>query len=778
MRGFQGSEPPARETPGTGHRPGNLPAELTTFIGRKQEVSEIKRQLARARLVTVTGVAGAGKSRCAIETARQLQERFSHGVWLVELAALRDSELLEHAVVEALGVVDQVPRPPLATLVEHLADRRLLLVLDGYDHLVAPCAEMVHELLRRAPRLRVLAAGRRPLGVAGERLCPLEPLSAPAPRPQPAARQDSAPLEVVAAAPVAAEDGDAAAELGEAAALFAERAAAVLPGFTVTAANRRQVAEVCHRLDGIPLAIELAASRLRTLSLDQILTRLDDRFRLLVGGSRGAPPHHQTLRTAVGWSHELCTPQERLLWARLSVFAGHFDLEAAEYVCSGPDLPAEEILDVLTELVAQSVVSREDAPSGVRYRMLGTLRAYGADWLEAGGEAERLRRRHRDWCTGLVTWCELEWFSPRQAEVALRINDEMPNLRAALECALEDEEDGRFGLYLAATLWFCWVGCGRLAEGRHWLDRALELSTDHEETRLKALWVAGYVAVLQGDTVAALTVLHECREGAERTGNARAAAYSTHLTGCIAMIGDEMQRAETLLRDAIDRYEKIGELNSNVLMARCELAMVIAFQGDLALAVGICEEVRQACEDHGEQWAKTYALYVLGFSAWHRGDTAAAKEMLHESLRVAHAFRDLVSTVQALELLAGITASEGDPVEAAVLQGAAGRLWRSVGMPLFGSEFFNAPHIHCERQVRERLGPARYRECLRQGERLDADAAVARVLYGRGRPSAVVSPRSEGERERLAVGESARRLPLPPAQRADDESAGGASQRA
>lgn len=726
MRGFQGSEPPARETargtrPGA-CRPGNLPSELTRFIGRSAEVSALTAALTEERLVTVTGVGGVGKSRCALQAARLLQERFCDGVWLVELTGLRDPELLEHAVVEALGVTDQSGRPPLTVLLEQLAGRRMLLVLDGVEHLVEPTAALAHELLRRVPGLRVLATGRRPLGIVGERLYPLAPMTAPGPAsPEPAR-----------------------VSLGEAAWLFADRAAAVLPGFTITLENRRVVAELCHRLDGIPLALELAAGRLRTLSLEQTLQRLDDRFRLLVGGGAGAPPQHQTLRTAMGWSHELCTPQQRLLWARLSVFAGHFDLEAAEYVCSGPDLPADEVLDVLTELVAQSVVSREEAPSGVRYRILDTVRAYGADWLAATGDTDRLRRRHRDWCTGLVTWCELEWFSPRQSEVARRVHDELPNLRAAFEFALEEDEDARFGLYLAATLWFCWVACGRLAEGRHWLDRALALGTDHEDTRLRALWALGYVAVLQGDTVAALTALHECREAAERTGNARAVAYSLHHSGALALINDEAGEAEALLRAAMARYEEIGELNSNVLMGRVKLAMARAFQGDIQSAAALCEEVREVCEEHGEQWARSYALHVLGFAAWTRGDTAGARKILEESLPVNYAFRDLVGTVFALELLAGITASEGDAAEAAVLQGAAARLWRSVGMPLFGSEYFNDPHARSAQQVAERLGRARFRACLREGERLDTDAAVARALRVRGGGSAVPHPALAG----------------------------------
>ncbi|WP_052850812.1 ATP-binding protein [Streptomyces avicenniae] len=763
MRGFQDAEPSARDAPGIGRRPGNFPAELTAFIGRRAETTALKQEVARSRLVTVTGAGGVGKSRTALHAARQSQERFCDGVWLVELAAVRDPDLLAHAVVEALGVIDHSRRPPLTVLTDHLADRRLLLVLDCVEHLVEPCADLVHELLRRAPRLRVLVTGRRPLGVAGEVLFPLGPLTAPAPGPTPAATAVSEP--------------DGGRPLEEAAELFAARASAVVPGFSVTDDNRRLVEEICHRLDGIPLALELAAGRLRTLSLEQTLARLDDRFRLLVGGARGAPAHHQTLRTAVGWSHELCTPQERLLWARLSVFAGDFDLDAVEYVCGGPELTADEALDVLSELVAQSIVSKEETRAGVRYRMLDTLRAYGADWLEATGDAARMRRRHRDWCTGLVTYCELEWFSARQAEVAARLDVEMPNLRAALEYALEDEEDGRYALHLAATLWFCWVGCGRIAEGRHWLDRVLELETDHEDARLDALWVYGYVAVLQGDTVGALSVLQECGEGAERTGNQLAAAYAVHLTGCLALINDEMPRAELLLSEALRRYEEMGTLNSNVLVGRSEYAMAIAFQGDLDRAVELCEEVRQACEDSGEQWASVYALYVLSFAAWQRKETAAARELMEHSLRVSHTFRDLVGTVQSVEMMALITATEGDAAEAAVLQGAAGRLWRSVGMPLFGSDYFNYPHKECERMVREQIGTARQRELQREGERLDMDEAVARALYRRS---------AAGQTRSAVAGSSVRpsqlggnRLPAPAASRADDgEAAGGAAQRA
>jgi predicted ATPase len=679
---------------------GNLPAELDGFVGRTSELGALTAALDTSRLVTVTGVGGVGKSRLAARAAARCAP--PDGVWRVDLAPVRDPEFVDHAVVEALGLTDHTPRPPRETLLGHLTGREPLLVLDGFEHLVEPVAGLVVELLRGAPGLTVLGVGRRPLGVAGERLFPLAPLG---------------------------ED--------EAVELFTDRAArqGVDPG------DERPVRELCRRLDGIPLAIELAAGRLRALSVGQLLQRLDDRFRLLTGGGREALPRHRTLRTAIGWSHELCTPQERLLWSRLTVFAGPFDLEAAEYVCGGHGLCADDVLDVLSELIAQSVVAREQTGAGVRYRMLDTVRAYGVEWLEATGDADRLRRRHRDWFMGLATWCELDWFSPRQSEVAARIEAELPNLRGALEYCLTEPDEAHLGQYLAGSLWFCWVGCGRLSEGRHWLERALALDSEHEQPRLKALWVLGYVAILQGDAVPALAALQECREGAERSASPTALAYAEHRTGCLALVTDDMARAETLLRSALHRYREIGELNSNVLMGQVELAMTRAFQGDLPDAVRLCEDVRRVCEDHGERWARGYALYVLGYAAWSEGDPGRARALLTDCLSGAHGFRDLLGCVLSIELLALVTATEGDLAEAAVLQGAASRMWPSVGLPLFGSAHYNAPHELCEAMAREGLGDERYEACVREGEGLDRAEAVDRALRPGRCLDAVPGPR-------------------------------------
>ncbi|GGQ31802.1 ATP-binding protein [Streptomyces roseolilacinus] len=678
-------------------RRSNLPAELNRFVGRDAERAELDGLLAEFRLVTVVGVGGVGKSRLAVNVARASQKRYCDGVRLADLARLRDPGLVEHALVEALGLTDQTSRPPREVLVDHLADRTLLLVLDGFEHLVDACADLVRRLLCGAPGLTVLAAGRRPLRLDGEAVLPLPPLS----------------------------DEDAVR-------LFTDRAVAARPGFRAEEEGE-PVRELCRRLDGIPLALELAAGRLPALTVEQVLSRLDDRFRLLTHGTRGAPARHRTLRTAIGWSHELCTPQERLLWARLSVFAGPFDLDAAEYVCGGPQLPADRVLDVLGGLIAQSVVLREADAAGSRYRMLDTVAAYGAEWLAALGDAERVRRRHRDWYMGLATWCELEWFSPRQAEVAACADGALPNLRAALELCLETPDEAHLAQHMAGTLWFYWVGCGRLAEGRHWLDRALAPGSGpgHEEARLKALWVLGYVAILQGDATAAVRALHECGERAARGRNALALAYTTHRLGCLALLSDEVPRAEELLDGALASYRELGELNSQVLMAQVELAMAKVFRGDLESAVALCEDVREVCEERGERWTRAYALYVLAYAAWTRGDHGEARDLLAECVGIDHAFHDLVGLVLAIELLALVTASEGDPAEAAVLQGAAGSLWEAVGPPLFGSAYFGAPRALCERRAREVLGGERFGAYVAEGGRLSVDAAVARALAGR-----------------------------------------------
>ncbi|MGW7086569.1 ATP-binding protein [Streptomyces sp. NPDC054871] len=678
---------------------GNLPAEHTPFVGRRRELTLLRQLCTRSRTVTVTGLGGVGKTRTALRAAADVADEFRDGVWFVGLSGLQDGELLVHAVATALRVTDHTARPQREVLAEHLADKHLLLILDTCEHLVDACAELTTTLLYAAPGLHILATSRQPIGILGEQVFAVEPMSVTA----------------------------------DAVQLFAQRARSVRPDFALTAGNRPMVERICARLDGIPLAIELAAGRLGDERLGDLPGRLDDRFQLRADGP-GHTTRHSTLRTTIGWSHELCPPAERLLWARLSVFAGSFSQEAAEEVCSDETLERTGIGRLLAGLVAKSLLVREEGAHGVRFRQLDTVRAYGVEWLRRLGEELPGRVRHLAWCQGFAERGEANWFGPGQAGVFHATRREHTQLVAALDFALSTPGQGTAGARLAGTLWFYWVGCGLLGDGRYWLDRALAAAGGLSRARLKALWVGGYVAILQGDARAAAAMLDGCRSGALRGDDDTAYAYSTHRLGCAALMRDEHALAERYFRAALACYAELGELNSNVMMARIELAMALAFQGDLQAAVGLCEEARATCEEHGERWAKAYALYVLAFAAWAEGRGDEAARLARECLQINHEFGDLVGVVLPLEVIALLRASLGHCDQAAVLHGAAHRIWQRVGLPLFGSTYFNAPHATAVGLAREGLGDQGYEAAFARGTHLTLDDVVTAVLRGAHEP--------------------------------------------
>jgi non-specific serine/threonine protein kinase len=373
-------------------------------------------------------------------------------------------------------------------------------------------------------------------------------------------------------------------------------------------------------------------------------------------------------------------------------------------------------------------VQVETGPGAVRYRLLHNVREYGLEWMRELGEEPALRRRHRDRFLELAVRSEAAWFGADQAATFLRTELEHANLRAALEFSLTAPGQTRAALRLAGTLWFYWVGCGYLAEGRLWLDRALALDLEPTEERAKALWVNGHVALLQGDQSTAIRMLRRCRAQAVETENATALAYSIHRLGCAALVADDHPGAATLFQDALGRYDALGELNSNVLMAQVELAMATAFQGDLDQAEALCEEARRTCESHGELWSRAYALYVLSFARWARGEAPQAAALAKESLQTSHLFHDMVGCVLSVELLALYRTADACFEEAATLQGAAQQIWRVTGLRLFGSKYFNAPHEECEELARDALGDGGYDAAFRRGTRLGLDDAVAYAL--------------------------------------------------
>lgn len=486
----------------TGGGAGNLPPETHSFVGRRQELrwleTELNPSVGIRRLLSVVGVGGVGKTRLALRALGRVQEAYPDGVWLVELSPLHTAGLVGLAVVEALRLTDQSTGPVTEVVAAWADGKRLLLVLDSCEHVLADCAALVETLLPALPGLRVLVTSREPLGLPGELVLPLDPL------------------------PVA----------DDAVTLFADRAA--LTGFTLDDTNRPTVEAVCRRLDGIPLALELAAARLFELSLAQLHGRLGERLPsrldLLSAPRDGAgPPRHQTLRTAIGWSHELCAPLERLLWARLSVFAGGFCVGAAEEICAGGPLPAGRIAALLARLVEQSIVQRHRTDPA-RFRLLDTVQEFGADWLHALGEEHAVRLRHRDHFRRLVRQGWTEWNTGRQVAWCERTLTEHANLRAAMDCALTDP-DRRIALGMAADLGFLWRHCGSLRDAQHCLDLALAADPPPGPDRTRALWARGAVALLQGDLEVAAEWAERCTDAADTQADPVAVVAAAYLTG-------------------------------------------------------------------------------------------------------------------------------------------------------------------------------------------------------------------------------------------------------
>lgn len=685
---------------------GRLPAEVTSFVGRRHEMAEVKQLLSTSRTVTLTGAGGVGKTRLALRVALDVWREFRDGVWLVEFATLESPDLLSEVVVESLEIQDHSSRPALQVVTDHLRDRQALVILDNCEHLVHECAVLADVLLRAAPHVQILATSRQALGISGEQTVPVPTL----PLPDSAATRPSISSFLQC----------------DAIHLFVERARAALPTFAVTEDNRDVVERICRRLDGIPLGIELAAVRLRALSVEQLLDRLDDRFKLLTAGSRAVPPRQQTLRALIDWSHALCTEKERLLWARASVFVGGLDLEAAEAVCSGDGIAREEIVDLVIALVDKSVLIREEHSSGVRYRLLETIRQYGRERLAASGEEVALQRRHRDWCQTLAIRAEQAWFGPEQVTWFTRLHQERGNLRTALDFCLATPGEAGAGLAMATALRFYWIAASFIHEGRRRLDSLLAADTETSVLRARALCVNARLAVLQSDFATARPMLDEARE----SGDDAVLAQVVYVSGLAALIRHDLAAAVELLQEAIDRQRALGD-PMGVVNSLVYLATAHSFLGHSQLAVKLFEECLETCEPVREHWFTSYVLCVFGIEVWQQGDTARAIEMERESIRHKQPFNDHLGLALCVEVMAWIAASNGDGERAARLLGAVREIWRSVGGPLF--DYLSGHHEECEAAARQQLGAKNYEAALREGVGLGLDEALACAMEESGR---------------------------------------------
>jgi len=703
-------------------RVGNLPVDVTSFVGRRRELADVKECLTAARLVTLTGMGGVGKTRLALRAAAEVHRGFPHGVWLVELAGVQDAGLVGQTVAVSLGVQDQPAgwspglqdRPTgwaLGTLAELLEQRQLLLVLDNCEHLLDACAVLADTLLRSCPGLRILATSRQPLGVAGERILPVPPLSVPA-KGRRLSPEGLAQYEAVT--------------------LFVDRATAVSPGFTISTANQGAVAGICRRLDGIPLAVELAVGRLRALSPDQLLARLDDRYGLLTGGSRAALPRQQTLRALIDWSFELCSPAEQLLWARLSVFAGGFDLEAAEAVCGDGEVPAGSVLDLVSALVDKSILVADSGNGGVRYQLPDTLREYGRVRLRASGGPGELQRRHRDWCRALVARIEAGWFGQEQVDLLALLKIEHANLRVALDYCLTEPGEARVGLEMASALRFYWLISYRLNEGRHWLDRLLATDSEPTPARLKALCVAAYLAALLNDRPDAESRIDEAgllnRQLDEESAGS---AQLTQIRGLLALYRRDPERAVAYFEQALTTHQCLGDQPAAVY-DQAQLALAAALLGDDRRAVALLENCISVTEARGEHWVRGLALWALGIESCRQGDYERATISQRQAIRLRLPLDDRLGVTVNMQVLAWAAAGLGDSERAARLFGAVRANAEAIGFMPAALGHLSELHDRHKASARRDLGNAAFDRAFAYGARLGFDDAVDYALGGAG----------------------------------------------
>jgi predicted ATPase/DNA-binding CsgD family transcriptional regulator len=731
-------------------RPGLLPAEANSFVGRASELLWLTTELRSSRLVTAVGPGGVGKTRLCLHAAASLPARFPDGIWIVELSALTDPADLAGKVAAALGLPSEPDAFRQRTAVlEHLRDRRLLLILDTCEHLVDACASFAEAVLRAAPEVTVLATSRQPFDAPGEQAFPVAPM----------------PVE------------------SDAVELFAQRAASVLPDFTVTPANRPDVVRVCRRLDGLPLAIELAAVRLRALPLAELANHLETGFSVLGVTRRGGAARHQTLRNAIEWSHALCTPAEQALWARLSVFGGPFDVAAAEAVCADAALPRDEVVHALIGLVDKSVVLRSEAGTAggdrggaslreKRYRLLGTLREFGAARLAGTGEQERCLDRLTDHYLAMATRFDEHVLDDDQIDRFRQLRAEHANLRAALAHALDGGGGGptaagqaqrwRRGCRLATRLHAYWQMSGLLSEGRRYLDEALRVVPGPSRERAWALAVRGRLATFQGDLPQAVADLGESIRLADELGEKLAAARGYLYLNLALTFSGEHEQAELAGLTARERLAASDD-RVGLVCLEPQLAHLRQLGGDIDAALECCQRGQAKLADFSprgaERWITGQLRMIAGLALYRRpGADAECGIALRHALRTWHHLGNEAGMACCLEVLGWLAARHARFDRAAWLLGAAEPLWRRAGSRLSSIAVIEQSHQRVAGQARETLGDTAYQTAHAQGGALDLNTAVGYALDESGsasrpsaKPKAVRPAESDGPGDRGAA---------------------------
>jgi predicted ATPase/DNA-binding CsgD family transcriptional regulator len=688
---------------------GNLPAETTSFIGRRHELSETRRKVTVARLVTLVGPGGVGKTRLAIRAASDLERGVQDGAWLVQLAELRDPALVGNAVLAALDLRDQSAAEPVTLLRSYLADKQMLLILDNCEHLLEAAARLVSDLLRAAPGVRVIATSREPLSIDGEHVLPVPPLQLPSPGAE-------EPLDRL--------------RQNETVQLFVERAAAASGGFELTTANQDAVVELCRRLDGLPLGIELAAVRTRALSAEQVRDRLGERFDLLTGGSRAALPRHQTLRTTIEWSYDLLTPTERTLLTRLCVFAGRFTLEDVTAVCGWDDLPAVVVLDHLSSLLDKSLVIKEDVAGAACYRLHETMREYARLKLRETGDEAVVERRCTDY---YLTRCQqfavegrhrlLEWLP----WVELRID----TLRGVLRRTL-NQDDVPTGIGMATYLMRYWI-TRATTEGVRWLDELLAANAQRR-THSSAYFVRGFLAVLQSDPAAAVPTLEACVREAREEGPPAGLSRSLSMASIAAGMAGDRESSRRLLDEARLIADGLGDLGATLLLHQAR-ALNGLLDGDLAVVGPAAAEGARLSREVGDVYSLEMMLMNQALAAVMSGDLRECELRSTEGLRLADQLDDRIAQCYLLGALACCAAGRGEHRRAAQLLGATDSVRAEAGASI---HIGLAPALdEANESARTALGPASFASDYATGQRLTRQMASRLALR---EPAPVAAP--------------------------------------
>jgi len=683
----------------------NLPVEITTFIGRQSAVADIKSILSEGRLITLTGIGGVGKTRLAVETARRISGGFADGVSFVPLADIASPEMVPMAVMREIGVRTQ-QNDVQGALVEYLQSRRLLLVLDNCEHVIDGAAQLAASLVRACPGLRIIATSRESMRIGGEYVYAVQPLATPGDDP----------------------GGPEALSLVESVQLFAERARTVAPRFTLTKENQQAVVQLCRSLDGLPLAIELAAVRMGSLPLVELVAQSHGHFTLLSRGSRAVAPRHQTLRAAVDWSFDLCTETERDVWARLATFSGGFDVAGGVAVCADLGLAEAELIDVVGGLVEKSIVARQDVDGVVRYSMLHTIREYGREKLRASGDDVLVKLAHLQHFLELAAETDRHWFGRGQAELFARLRAEQSNVRTALEFALSPDGDARGGLRLASDLWPFWFATGQQRESKHWIDLLLDQDLGPSVERAKALWVSGFFAILIGDMSAAYELLTRCRVAASLAGATEVLAHTAYAEGLLALAGREVTGSV----DASISGEELDPNDPGAVALRVlgtiDLGYAHCLGGDLDRAAELFNTCKTLCDAQGELLLRSWSVTFLGLVEVLRKRPTEAIELLRQSIRVKRDFDDLLGMGLAVEFLAWAHTLAGSFDNAAVLFGSGERFWGPLGTYLVGFETLVDWHEEHSSAVREELGADEYGALFDKGDELSRAEAISWAL--------------------------------------------------